>query len=495
MKLTYNTTYVRYFFKNIFILAGIIMLFLSSCKKFVEADPPTNKITSSNVFSNNVSAVAAMTSIYINMTANSKMSTGRTSIGLMTGLESDELKNYNNNDATYVQFYTNSITNQSGQAQAFWKELYAQIHVVNVVLEGLEKSTGVSLSIKKQLTGEAKFMRAFFHFYAVNLFGKAPLVTTTDYRVNNIITRSEISQVYQQVIQDLKDAQANLSDDILDGMGNPSGLRVRINKAAATAMLARVYLYRERWSEAETESAKLINNPKYVLGNNLNELFLGTSQEAIWQLQPTVAGFNTYDGYTYILTSTPGSGAFPVALNPLILNAFEAGDARLSNWVGKFTSGGNDYYYPYKYKIGPRVIGSTPTEYIMVLRLSEQYLISAEAKIRQENIAEGIADLNILRRRARMPATTITPDPLPDLSINLSKSDAIKAVLHERQVELFSEWGHRWFDLKRTDSLNSTMQEVAFSKNITWNPYQALLPIPESEIQLNPNLTQNDGYK
>jgi starch-binding outer membrane protein, SusD/RagB family len=479
---------------NVFAFGAIIIL-LTSCKKFVVADPPTNKISSAVVFASNSSAAAAMTSIYINI-LQSRLASDRGSIGFLTGLASDELENYSTNEVDYTQFYKNALTAQNSRVTGIWSNLYAQLHVSNVVMENLNKSAGVTPSIKQQLIGEAKFMRALLHFYAVNLFGKVPLITTSDYQVNARIGRSEITEAYSLIIEDLKDAQIALPNEIVDGIGAPSLLRVRPNKACATALLARVYLYTGEWILAEAESRKLIADSKYILESDFNKVFLSTSQEAIWQLQAVSLGYNTYDGSTYKLISAPGSSATPAALSNELTNAFEAGDARFANWIGKFNQGGTDYFYPYKYKLRDYVPNLPPTEYTIVLRLAEQYLISAEAKIRQggNHIADGIADLNTLRRRARLNPTVDIPNPLPDLAINLSQEDALKALLQERRIELFTEWGHRWFDLKRTDNLNTVMEQVAPSKNTTWQPYQALFPIPFSEIQLNSNLIQNNGY-
>jgi starch-binding outer membrane protein, SusD/RagB family len=492
--MNYNyRSYVINIYRTVFILGTIMVLVFSSCKKFVVADPPVNSLGSEAVFASDISAVATMTSVYMNMknTING-ITAGNQSIGFLTGLESDELRNYNVDNIEYAQYYANNLNSQSAYIVAIWNEIYSQIHVVDVILENLEKATGLTESVKKQLRGEAKFMRAFFHFYGTNLFGKIPLVLTSDYRFNNTISRSDTSVVYNQIIKDLMDAQSNLSDGIVDGLGTPSTTRVRPNKWAATALLARVYLYFQKWDSAETESAKFIGNPVYTLDTDLNNVFQITSKESIWQLQAIRTFLGNLDGFCYILSSEPGSSSSPSAMSEELINTFEVGDGRFLNWVGKFSSSGNDYYYPFKYKVG--IENLEALEHTMVLRLAEQYLIAAEAKIQQGKIADGIADLNKLRQRARVAPTVNMPDPLPDLSISLSKENALKAVMHERQIELFTEWGHRWFDLKRTGEINSVMTETAIIKNSTWHQYQAYWPIPFSEIQLNRHLDQNEGY-
>jgi starch-binding outer membrane protein, SusD/RagB family len=483
----------KYFYRLNVLVTAIVLLF-SSCSKFVVADPPVDNISRVEAFSNDISAIALMTSVYSSMMNNTLgLSAGISSIGSLTGMECDEFKNYYNSDAQYVSFYTNAINNQNTYVLAVWQEIYRQLRTCNIVVEGLDQSTGVNSTVKKQLMGEAKFMRAFLYFYGVNLFGKIPLAISTDYRINSVISRSEIATVNQQILQDLTDAQTLLPDEIVNGSGNTIATRLRPNKWAATALLARFYLYQKEWSKAESEAAKFAEQSAYTLESNLSRVFLNTSTEAIWQMQPVISRFNTTDGDSYVLLTEPGNYNNRLALTSQLVNQFEPGDARITNWIGTFSSNGVNYFYPNKYKI---VYGNTDvTEYTMVLRLAEQYLILAEAKIQQGRIAEGVEDLNILRTRSRSAPTVAIPDPLPDLATNISLEDALNAVAKERQTELFTEWGHRWFDLKRTGTIDREMEVYIPNKdNATWSPFKALWPIPQVEIQFNKNLTQNDQY-
>jgi len=165
-----------------------------------------------------------------------------------------------------------------------------------------------------------------------------------------------------------------------------------------------------------------------------------------------------------------------------LLNSFEPGDLRkvttgTNGWLGKNTVGGVDYYYPKKY----RARTSSPiTEYDIVFRLAEQYLIRAEARVKQNKISEATLDLNMIRNRAGLLNTTATDQT----SLSL-------AIQHERQVEMFAEWGNRWLDLKRTGIINSVL---APTKGANWQSTDALYPIPFNEIQINVNLIQNPGY-
>ncbi|MFN3665404.1 MAG: RagB/SusD family nutrient uptake outer membrane protein, partial [Sediminibacterium sp.] len=142
------------------------------------------------------------------------------------------------------------------------------------------------------------------------------------------------------------------------------------------------------------------------------------------------------------------------------------------------TVSGKTYYYPYKYKVG--LNASTITEYTMVLRLSEQYLIRAEARAKLNNINGSLADLNQIRIRAGLTGLS-----------GVSQTPLIDSIQIERKYELFSEFGDRWFNLRRTGSINQIMKNV---KGNNWTDTDQLYPIPQSEINKNARLKQNPGY-
>jgi hypothetical protein len=119
----------------------------------------------------------------------------------------------------------------------------------------------------------------------------------------------------------------------------------------------------------------------------------------------------------------------------------------------------------------------------MVLRLGELFLIRAEARAQQNNLQSALSDLNVIRKRAG----------LPNVNVN-GKDSLLLSILHERQVELFAEWGHRWFDLKRTGNIDRIMNLVTPQKGGIWKTTSRLFPLPEGDIEKNNNLNQNPGY-
>lgn len=460
--------------KNI-LSALFLALTIVGCKKFVQIDPPNTQLTSNEVFNNNTTATSALLNIYEAMYNNSESY----SMAWETGFMSDELKCYSKN-ATNLQYYKNSLS-ESSNTFGPWSRAYNYIYQTNAILEGVQGNKSISSSVQKQLIGEAKFIRAYWYFYLTNCYGDVPIVTGTAYANNLSLARSPQTQVYRQIISDLSDAQSMLNNDFVDASDTTITIdRVRPTKWAATAVLARAYLYTKKYDSAATQASLIINNNSmFSLTSDLDSTFLMNNTEAIWQLAiPLPNTKNTPDGANFILTGTPKTSA----ISSQLISAFEPGDLRRAHWVGTI----NTYYFPYKYKVRN---DATISEYVMMLRLAEQYLIRAEAKALGPNsdLTGAVDDLNVVRNRAGLSTYAGSVD----------QASIVQAILHERQVELFTEWGHRWFDLVRTGEANAVMGDpgnVCQSKGGTWNSNWQLFPIPLSDRKNDPNLTQNQGY-
>ncbi len=464
-------------------------MIVAGCKKLVEVNPPVTSVTGASVYSSDATAIAAVTGIYTQISGAIYSSGGFPSLSLLGGLSADELSLYSGvTNARQIAYYTNSLSAIAGTGSEFW--FYSYIFTCNSAIDGLTHTNVLTPAINQQLLGEAKFMRALVYFYLVNLYGDVPMPLTTDYKANSSLPRTLKAQVYQQVIADLKDAQNLLSTNYLDGtLLNVTTERVRPTKWAATALLGRVYLYSGDWPDAEAQATALINNSSVYGLNSLNNVFLKNSTEAIWQLQPVTSGnvTNTQDAKVFILPSTGPNGTNggnPVYLSDTLLNSFEPGDQRRANWVGSVKVSGTTYYFPYKYKVN--TVNAPVTEYLAVLRLGEQYLIRAEARAQQGNGAGALQDLDTIRHRAS----------LPDYAGATDQASLLTAILHERQVELFTEWGHRWLDLKRTGTIDALMTAVCLRKGtgVVWQSYKQLFPLPLGDLQADANLSQNPGY-
>ncbi|MBW8685574.1 RagB/SusD family nutrient uptake outer membrane protein [Chitinophaga rhizophila] len=466
-----------------------LVISISSCKKLIEVDPPINEIIGSEIYSSNTTAISVLTGIYTSMSSNGIFN-GEQSVSIRPGLSADELIPVINASSILTLIYHNSLTNNGDQL--YWSELYAYLYRINSAIEGISASVALTTDVKKRLLAEAKFLRAFMYFYLVNFYGSVPLLLSTDKNINVIAPREPMVNLYAQMINDLKEAQGDLSDQYLnaDLITNTSE-RIRPNKFAVSALLARVYLYNQNWALAEQEASKVIDNTAMYMLENPKNVFLKGSREAIWQLQPVNLNQNTIDAEVLVLAPTelnPRGGpteSRPFYLSQSLLKNYSFEDQRRVNWIDSVVSDGIVYYYPFKYKA---YLPQERTEYLTVLRLAEQYLIRAEARAQMNRIGgsnSAMDDINIIRTRAG----------LSDI-VASSKEEVLDIILKERRKELFTEWGHRWFDLKRTGNVDMVMQKVAIDKGIVWNSYKALYPIPVQDIQRNPSLRghQNPGY-
>jgi hypothetical protein len=453
--------------KHLITLYIAIALF-TSCKKFLEVDPPANQITTDKVFASDETAVSSVNGVFSEMMANANQFCA-SGITFYAGMCADELRYYGPSDRD--EFINNAIgiTGQTTIEQYFWNSAYKYIYACNLVIDKLNSSNVVSKQVKDALLGETKFTRAFCYFYLVNLFGDVPLVTLSDYRASENLGRTSVSGVYNQVKADLSEAAALLPALYADDE------RVRPTKWAALALLARVHLYLKEWSLAESFATEVINSGMHSLVSNPADVFVKNSVEAIWQLLPVNPSFNTYEGLTILPASIDVPPTYIFDEN--LINAIENNDLRKDKWFTGRSFQSQWFNYPTKYQVrGPNV---PLTEYYMVLRLAEQYLIRSEARAQLSNIAGSLDDLNQIRSRAGLPALTAG-----------TQAELLSAIAHERRVELAAEWGHRWFDLKRTNQVD----EVLSLTKPLWQPTDALWPLPENQIRTNPQLSQNPGY-
>jgi hypothetical protein len=455
------------------VLMGILLfsqLLLSCCDNFVDVDLPSSQLTASAVFQDKATTNAAMVSIYAKMRDTGILSGNLSGLSNQMGNYTDELVYYGDVSGTTRDFYNNTILPSNGEISNWWSSSYNQIYAANAIIEGVSASTALTVADKNQFTGEALFVRSLLHFYLLNLYGDVPYITTTNYQQNKVAQRIPTNEFYPHIIDDLKLAASLLPEAYI------SSDRVRPIKSVAMALLARVYLYDGQWAEAANAASYLIGNTVvYAWETNLDNVFLKESGTTIWQFIPRTDGQNTQEGETFIFTAGPPS---LVALNEQLMNGFELGDQRKEHWTAAVTNGTTTWYHANKYK--EKSSTSSSLEYSIVFRLAEQYLIRSESRAQQGDLIGAKEDLDKIRNTAGLAGTTA-----------ISQQDILTAVLQERKVEFFTELGHRFFDLKRANRLDEALSPVKAG----WNTTDSLLPLPESELSLNPNLNpQNPGY-
>lgn len=468
-----------------YITLAILSAGVQACESYLDIGVPKDQVAAGLAFSDDKAATASVTGVYSRMNQLNYQFANVLSM-VLPAMEADEFV-YAAQFAAYDEYKNNVVLPSNQFLSTLWSQPYQYIAQTNMCIEGLEAAISLSPDLKSQLIGEAKFLRAFCYFYLVNNFGGVPLILDSNVEENKLKGRASEAEVYTAIIDDLKDAKSKLAVGYPSGEKvNANGERIRPNKGAATALLARAYLYAKQWDLAEIEATEVINNPLYKLmpTAEMNNVFMKNSEESIWQIQAVnvSGGRNTWEGFLIVPANlVTGTPLFRLIPNYLY-DAFESGDQRHEKWVGKITTtAGVTHKFPFKYKVR---FGVTPTaEYTMVLRLGEQYLIRAEARYQQKKYGEAEDDINEIRGRAGLTA----------LSLGNEDADVREAIEQERRVELFAEWGHRWYDLRRWPSVDggagkTRADDVLAALKSGWKSDAIYLPIPSDAASSNPNL-------
>ncbi|MGJ5641511.1 RagB/SusD family nutrient uptake outer membrane protein [Formosa sp. S-31] len=446
----------------------VLSIVVLSCNDFVEVDPPEKFLISETVFDDPATVESTLANIYYKMREQGLVS-GRYGLSSIMGIYSDELDYYLFN-TEYQEFYAHSVMSSNQLVTGWWSHAYNIIYASNDIISGVKNSNALREEEQNLFLGQALFIRAFMHSLLVNLYGDIPYIATTNYIENNMVARIPENVVYDNIIYDLVQAVS-----LLEGT-QPTGERVIPSQATAKALLSRMYLYTKQYELAEQIASELISS--FSLEQDITKVFLKDSSETLWQFKPNgITDMNTYEANEFVIQAVPGQ---TYALSSQLVDEFELNDLRLYHWVGSKSSedGLTTLMFPYKYKA---IFSETNAlEYSILFRLTEQYLIRSESRANLGDTSGSLEDLNIIRKRAGLEDVTI-----------ISQGDLIEAILHERQVELFTEFGQRWFDLKRLEMADNILSPIKQN----WKSTDVLLPIPESELELNSNLRpQNQGY-
>lgn len=447
----------------------LLALCFQSCDSFVAVDLPDSQLTGANVFKDRTTVNAAMVDVYSKLRDNGLLTGSLEGISVNLGLYADELSYYGPSGNSAEFRFNNSLIDSDSSVLQIWNASYNQIYSANAIIAGVENSVALKETDKNHFKGEALFVRALVHFYLVNLFGGIPYIKTTDYEQNRLVHRMPVDAVYAAILTDLNQAVSLLPETYV------TAERVRPNRATAYALLSRVYLYAGSWPEASNAASAVLNNSMYIWEGDLDKIFLKESTATIWQFKPKTEGGNTDEGDSFNFITGPPPN---VALSSTLLSSFSSADQRKVHWTAAVTDGTTTWYHANKYKQSYGAPSSI--EYSIVFRLAEQYLIRAEARAQQGDLIGAKEDLNKIRHTAGLGDT-------PAVTAN----EIIAAVLQERRLEFFTEYGQRFFDLKRTGRLD----EVLSISKPRWDSHDALWPIPATEILANPNLhPQNLGY-
>ena len=502
--------------KTFFKCTTILLLFslLAGCQKYLEK-VPLDSINPTNFFKTEDDAVAAINGAYQPLQWpklynfqiwGTDIWAGNSIVGAGGGT-----------DGIATQDVSNFVTTSANEAALdLWRGPSPGILRCNLVLQKVP-GMDISQGIKDRILGEAKFLRANYYFILVRGFGDVPLVTEVPDQLNDAFlkpSRTAKAQVYEQIIKDLTEAIT-----LLPPFQSYSGANIgRASKGAAAGMLAKVYLTLGNYQKA-LELTEQVATLGYTLNENYTDNFnplKKNTDESLFEVQyygkANNAGFFDNDNMASWVSTFTGprnsnlvAGAYgwnqPTAE---FVNSYEAGDTRKDQTI--LYEGGPDFD-DQKYKSSYSVTGFNLRKFLVpksispdyntspsnfpVLRYADVLLMQAEALNelgRTDEAQAAASDRNsggpLNRVRARAGLANVA---------GLSQAALRTKILDERRIELAFE-GHRWFDLLRInngqyaiDFLHSIGKANASTKHL-------LLPIPQKEIDANPNLVQNPGY-
>lgn len=476
-------------------IAAIAIFAISSCSKLLDKMPVTQVVTKTDTTS--ITATDAENLIAGCYDAESGYAYGL-EFNVLDRITNGDVRSDNcyaggdNPDNISIDLFTDNALN--GNIARDWSDAYGIIGVLNIAIAQVENCTDPALSQtrKNQILGEARFMRAFTYFDLVRLYGRVPIMLKPVNQTNSeslikstLVPQSSVDSVYQAILNDLWFAKQNVQND------NVPPNKMIVTKGAVNSILAKVYatMSPQNWDSVAYYCDQVI--PDYALVSNYNYLWDNqhkNNSEAIWE-------FN-YVGYSVVGNWIPsqfiGAGwkKFETPTNDLV-NDFEAEhdivrmNASISfvnyGWADPYWKDVNNYPIVSKYN-DP----NNGTNDFYQIRLADILLLRAKAYNELGDINNAAKLVDDVRARVKLPPTTAN-----------TKDAMAEAILNERRLELAFE-GQRWFDLLRTGNAVSVMNagKDGNGNNLNYNvqPYMLVYPIPQTQLDLNPLLTQNAGY-
>ena len=488
-----------------------LLLAVAGCDVF--ETEPDGQLTVESAYNDVPGAVSAVNGVYTPNLSNDLYD--QNFVHLLDEASDDAWGWAGNSLANYYQY-----TPGSGGPTGAWRAAYAGITRANTLLDRLPEINARNdqeRRLKGYVEGQARFLRAFYYFHLVRLYGDVPLLLSElESPAGAAVPRAPTAEVYAQIEADLQ-AALPLLVPVGDLNGSSGFERGRVTRGAAQALLAKAYLTVERWQEAADAAAAVMGGP-YALLPVYADNFAGrneNSAESVFEVQfapgaggdvgsnlsrflapPALYGgggseqiFATDNRLDY-LPNVPATG------NGLV-QAYEEGDVRFDTTFSRYGQARSIFGGPQpyelattKYFVPPPVASGQSGANVPVFRFAEVLLIRAEALAQLGQLGEAKALADRVRARAGL-------DPLPD---GLDQGALLQAIYKERRTELAFEF-KRFYDLNRWGVLSERLaaQGVTVPAGtvtphpITGKP-QFLYPVPDQEILTNSNLTQNPGY-
>lgn len=474
------------------------LLALTSCVELEEK--PESSLTSNQFYNSSSDAEAAVNSVYAGLNPNGQ-SLYRCLLQIGMEMATDDYEAGPRARNAHVRAISNLVHDAGNdRMQEMWKESYDVINRANVAIDNISGNTNIPEALRNRYVNEAKFLRALNYFNLVRWFKEVPIVlheTTSLDASSTYVSQATEDDVYEQIIRDLKDAEA-LPDSYDDANIG------RATSGAAKSLLSKVYLTHKDWKLAAEKSKEVIESGRYGLFEDFADVFnLATEngKEHIFTIQ--FKGNANYISNNLSSRSAanevPGiNGDYADALHIEggLYESFDANDKRLPvTFVTEMASPTDGKLYklavPHFYKyydetvVGNQGESSKDVHYI---RFAEVLLIYAEALNEAEGkpSAEAYAAIDKVRERAGIPL-------LHNINPDLSQDEFREYVFEERRKELVYEF-QRWFDLARRGS-DYYVQKLKASGKTSALPKHIHFPIPQRELDLNPNLHQLSDWE
>lgn len=448
------------------------MMSLSSCNTFLDIKP-TDLLVEELAFTTPADFNNALGSAYTVLASGNYYGGNLIALGDVT---TDNLKFAPGATGLYQFLQNLNYTTSTGEFAGFFQTAYSAIYRANVILAALASTeVAVPEAQKAQVRAECLMIRAIAHHDLMRAFSQRYKATPdgshfgvalkTDRSLQNV-ARNTAKQVYDQIIADIAEARPAL----------PTTGVARFTQRAADALRARVALYMEDWTTAETFATNAITGgPALSTGTTYGDMWkpAEANGEIIFKIQ-TAVGFATLGRNYYDING--GNDYF--APTDDLRAEYTSGDIRLASFYGVPPT--------YPRPIVAKYLGTTANPglvHLKIFRMSEMYLIRAEARVRKSSPDEAgaLADLNAIRTARSASTGTESGTTLAD------------AIQIERRKELFLE-GHRWFDLVRNQKALSRADCNAVTCSMPANDFRFTFPIPQGELFANPLMQQNPGY-
>jgi len=464
---------------------------LGSCKDGFLNLTPISETNDLNFYRNAEDMLNAVNAAYASLQFDGLYSQGLYAIGEGISDNTEILDAQSGIDISQLDAFTTLSNN--GIVNTTWNDHYRGILSCNTVID---RSEGVTMDqqLKDRYVGEVKFLRALMYFNMVRIFGDVPLILkeTTDVSVGYTFSRNPVNEVYDQIIKDLQEAEQKLP---VSYTGNNIG---RATSGAAKGLLAKVFLTQKKWNEAAAKTKEIIDAQTYDLLPSYADIFKinnKNNKESLFEVQYKKGGYGLGSPFNNrfaprlagVAVTTIGAGSGHNLPTADMNKAYEVGDLRKEVSMAQgYTSAGKFVDAPFiKKYLDPAPFAANDADNNWpVLRYADVLLMRAEALNEIGYAADGEAFtlLNRISKRAGLAEKKS--------QAIATQADFRLAVENERRVELAFE-NHRWFDLLRTDRAITVMNAKGFNVQ----PFRLLLPIPLTQIQINPDkIKQNPGY-